>query len=111
MTQKGAATIVLTIVILNTVFLISLGISALMISQIETTRQAGTSVVAFYAADAGAEKCLYEVRKNGASSCPYTDVPLDFNSDATYTTSYDDSRTITSVGEFGGASRKIEVTW
>lgn len=102
---------ILVLLILNVLLVISLGINGLMIGQIVASRQSGESVVAFYAADAGAEKCLYEVRKNGAVSCPYTDVPLDFSSSAKYTTTYNGSNTITSAGQFNNTSRKIEITW
>ncbi len=109
--QQGAVAIILTLLILSAITAIGFGVGALAIQQIEASRQAGKSVIAFYTADAGAEKCLYEVRQNGAGSCPYTDVALDFSADAIYTTTYNGSDTITSIGQFQGASRKIEVTW
>jgi len=109
--QKGVISILLSILILSVVLVIALGISFLMLQQIKMSGQIGHSVVAFYAAEAGAERCLYEVRKNGASSCPFSDVPLDFNSNAKYSTSYNGLNTITSIGQFFGTSRKVELTW
>lgn len=109
--QKGAVAIILTLLILSVISTIGFGISAIMYNQIEISRQSGESVIAFYAADAGAEKCLYEVRKNAAVNCPYTDVALDFSADATYTTTYNGSNLITSVGKFKNTSRKIELSW
>lgn len=41
---------------------IGLSVSALIINQVKMAVDAGQSVAAFYAADAGAEKCLYQVR-------------------------------------------------
>lgn len=109
--QKGAASILLSVLILSSLLAIGLGISALMFQQIKMSGQSGQSVVAFYAADAGAERCLYEVRKNAAVSCPYTDISLDFNSLAKYTTTYNGSDTITSIGQFMDANRKVELSW
>jgi len=109
--QHGAITVILTLLILNGLMVIGLGVSALMLAQIKNSRQAGQSVVAFYAADAGSERCLYEVRKNGAASCPYTDVALDFSADAKYTTTYNGSDTITSIGQFKNTSRKVQLIW
>ena len=107
--QKGAVSIILAILLLSVLLIIGLGISILMIQQIKMSGQAGRSVVAYYAAEAGAERCLYEVRKNGAVSCPFTDVALD--NQATYSTDYNGLDTITSIGQFRGTNRKVEASW
>lgn len=110
--QKGATSILLALLLLSVILVIALGGSALMLGQIQMSGQAGQSVVAFYAADAGAERCLYTIRKTTAStSCPYTDVSLDFNSQATYTTVYEGGTDLTSIGQFGVTSRKLELSW
>ena len=109
--QKGATSVILAVLILSVLVTIGLGIAVLISQQIRMSGQTGQSVVAFYAADAGAEKCLYEVRKNGAASCPYTDIPLDFNNRAKYTTTYNGSDTITSIGQFMTTNRKVELSW
>jgi hypothetical protein len=109
--QQGAISILLAVLLLSILLVIGLGISLLMLQQIKMSGQVGRSVVAFYAAEAGTERCLYEVRKNGAVSCPFTNVSLDFDSNAKYTTSYNGSDTITSIGQFKDTSRKIEVSW
>jgi len=101
----------LAVLLLSILLVIGLGISVLMLQQMRLSGQAGRSVVALYAADAGAERCLYEVRKNEAVSCPFIDVTLDFSSQATYTVVYDGVSTITSIGKFRGTSRKVELTW
>ena len=109
--QKGVISILLSVLILSIVSVITLGISFLMLQQIKMSGQVGHSVVAFYAAEAGAERCLYEVRKNGASSCPFSDVSLDFNSNAKYSASYNGSNAVISIGQFFNTSRKVELTW
>lgn len=108
--QKGALAILLAALILVISLIVSLGVSALMISQIKMSGQAGQSVLAFYAADAGAERCLYEVRQKEANNCPSG--TLDNN--ATYSTTVSisgESGQITSIGHFGQTSRKIELSW
>ena len=109
--QKGAISIVLAVLVLSMISTIVMGIAALTIQQTRLAGQTGQSVIAFYAADAGAERCLYEVRKNSAASCPYSGVSLDFNARAKYTTDYNSSDAITSRGEYMSISRKVELSW
>lgn len=109
--KKGAVTILLSVLLLSILLVIGLGISGLMLYQIKMSGQVGESVVAFYAADSGAERCLYDVRQLSASSCPYSGVSLDFDSQATYTTNYNGTNQITSIGQFRGAGRKVELSW
>lgn len=106
--QKGAVAIIFAVMIMSMVVVISASMSALMIQQIKMSGQAGYSVVAFYAADAGVERCLYDIRKAGAINCSYT---VDFTSGAKYTVTYDGLGVITSRGEYRGVSRKVEVSW
>lgn len=108
--QKGATAILLAVLILSILLIIGLGVSALMIGQIKMSAQAGQSVQAFYAADAGAERCLYEVRKKGSNSCPSG--TLDNNAAYSVTVSIsEESGQISSIGRFAQTSRKIELNW
>lgn len=105
---------VMTVMILNMLLVIGLGIGVLIFQQVKSSAQSGESVVAFYAAEAGAERCLYEIRQNSARTCPYTNVSLAFDSRARYTTAYDyavSSTTMTSTGNFLNVSRKVELSW
>lgn len=106
--QQGAISILLAFLLLTELSVIGLGIATLTVKQLRMSRQVGQSVVAYYAAEAGAERCLYDVRKSGAVSCPYTDVSL---GDAKYSTNYNGSDTITSIGQFESTNRKVELTW
>lgn len=106
--QQGAISILLAVLLLAELSVIGLGIATLTIKQIRMSGQVGQSVVAYYAAEAGAERCLYDIRKSGAVSCPYIDVSL---GDAKYSTSYNGSDTITSIGQFENTNRKVELTW
>ena len=109
--QQGATSILLGILLLSVLIVIGAGISFLMLRQVRLSGEVGRSVVAFYAAESGAERCLYEIWKNATSSCPFTDISLDFDKQAKYTTSYDGSGTITSIGQFKDTNRKVEVSW
>lgn len=106
--QKGAVSIIFAVIIMSMIVVITASMFSLMIQQIRMSRQAGHSVVAFYAADAGAERCLYEIRKEGAGGCARV---VDFGGGAKYTTTYDGLGEITSKGEYKGVSRKMEVAW
>ena len=109
--NKGAVSIILTIIIMNMLLVISSGIAILIFQQTEGSIESGLSVVAFYAAESGIERCLYDVRINKLSSCPYANVPLDTYPDAVYTTDFNGSDEINSIGQYKKASRKIEVFW
>lgn len=109
--QKGSVAMILSILLLSIVFVISTGITVLIFNQIKMSSQIGQSVVAFYAAESGAERCLYDVRKYELSSCSYSDIQLDFNSNAKYTTTYNNSPPIESTGIFVKTSRAVELNW
>ena len=107
--QKGAVSIVLATLLLSILLVIGLGISALMLQQIKLSGQSSQSVIAFYAADAGAEWCLYEVRK-GSDACPSGDVFLDIPS-TKYTVVYNGTNLIESIGSYKRVVRKLELGW
>jgi len=108
--QKGVISIVLATLILSIISVITFGISALMLQQIKMSKQMGNSVIAFYAAESGAERCLYEARK-GSGVCGFINISLDFDSNAKYTTTYNGSNEIKSTGEFRNTTRKVELNW
>lgn len=55
--KKGSA-FYFTILLLSIIMGISFGLNSILMSQINITRRAGNSVMAFYAADSGIEKVL-----------------------------------------------------
>jgi len=109
--QKGAVSILFSILLLSLLMVISSSIFILMFQQMKMSGQAGHSVVAFYAAESGAERCLYEVRKNGAVTCPYTNISLNFNNQAKYTTTYNGSNEIISIGKYLETTRRLRLSW
>lgn len=57
--EKGIS-LYLTVLILTILLAISLGMSRILVSQMKIVGGMGNSVIAFYAADTGTEKVLYE---------------------------------------------------
>ena len=127
--QKGAVSIILAVLLLSISLVIGLGISILMIQQIKMSGQAGRSVVAFYAAEAGAERCLYQTRcveaETPTAECIAETGPgLDqgcasigggtsgiLDSGATYQATRESDTSITSTGQSRETNRKIELNW
>ena len=113
MSQKGSISIYLSVLLMSVLIIISSGVAILILNQIEMSRQIGHSVVSFYAAESGIERCLCDIRQNNnncTGGCSYTNVVLDFNSNATYTASNVGS-TINSKGSFIETDREIEVNF
>jgi hypothetical protein len=110
--QKGATTILLSVLVLAAMLTIGLTISAVMISQIKMTAQAGQSVKAFYAADSGVELCLYQARNlSGACAGEGGSISNTLSNSANYSAQRIDGTTINSTGFFGKTSRRVQLTW
>ncbi len=62
--QQGNA-LLLTLLILFTLLTITLGLTGLIINSLRANRSQKKSIMAYYAAEAGLERSLWEVRKNG----------------------------------------------
>ena len=58
--QKGIS-VYIVFMIMTILLVIALGMNTLLISQIKMLRGMGDSVVAFYAADTGIDRALYEI--------------------------------------------------
>ncbi len=69
--QKGVA-LLLTVVIMSVVMLIAVLISNIVITQLKLTGDINDSTAAIYAADAGVECQLYNIRRGASLKC-YTD--------------------------------------
>ncbi len=81
--QKGAS-IYVALDILAIMMAIVVGISTVIVVQLSNLKEAGDSVVAFYAADAGIERTLWETKNNGAG--PGDSFSDQFETIASYTT-------------------------
>ncbi len=60
--EKGVS-LYLAVLIMSVLLTLALGISSILIGQIKTMKEMGNSVAAFYAANTGVEKTLYEISK------------------------------------------------
>jgi hypothetical protein len=128
--QKGAVSVILTLFLLSILLVIGLGISTLMLQQLKLSSQAGQSTVSFYAADAGAERCLYQTRcgliENPTDECIEEIGPsLDgkcasvggvttgdlTESNSQYEAKRESETSITSVGQFRTISRSLLISW
>ena len=92
--------------IMNALLLISLTAASIMIFETKMSSEIADSIPAFYAADAGVELCLYQIRTLG-TACSTVET---LNNGATFNASSSVS-VIDSSGSYGGASRGIEVSW
>jgi Na+/H+ antiporter NhaC len=112
--QDGQTAIILAILVLAVLLTIGLGLSALALNQIKTMRAVGFSVEAFYAADAGAEKCLYQVRQSIASECGAAGggtASMTLSNGSSFIATKAATPLINSLGQYQTASRKIELSW
>ncbi len=112
--QKGQAAIILALLVLSVILTISLGLSALALNQIKTMRAVSFSVEALYAADAGAEKCLYQVRQNINSGCGVSGggtTSMTLSNGSSFIATKAATPLINSLGQYQTTSRKIELGW
>lgn len=112
--QAGATTILLAMFVMNIILLIVLAAATIIMYEVKMINEMTNSIPAFYSADAGAEKCLYQVRKEtgegcGDSSARQTSIVLD--SGATASAEYNGGSEITSSGLFQKTKRSLEITW
>ena len=126
--NKGAVSVIIAVSILSIMFTIGVGVSTLIIQQFRASSQMGDSVIAFYAAEAGAERCLYQffcvqdvaptadcIAEVGAGldqgcavSGQITEV-LNPSLGISYTAQYNGVDTITSFGEYRSTSRALQL--
>lgn len=103
--EQGATAILLSVLMIGVLLVIGLGVSVLMANQVKMSTDAGQSVLAFYAADAGAERCLMFVRKGGGGCGSGT-----LSNGATFSASRPNPSTIISTGSYGSTNRRVELS-
>ena len=127
--QKGSV-LLIAVILLFFILAIAIGLNALILVNLQTLKEAGNSIIAFYAADAGIEKALREINKNfddlksvyddslstGASyevtiyccdtAYSQCDCPKNFDSKTGCEASF---FCIDSIGTYKGSTRAIEV--
>lgn len=120
MNQQGAA-LLLTLLILTAVLAIAFGVSGLMLGEIKISQEVPKSLRAYYAAEAGIERSLYDARKGaGASdigsppSCVGSGAVCLDGSDTCYSVDVvatGNPTIIKSYGCYKGVRRSIEISW
>ncbi|MBU1102098.1 hypothetical protein KJ853_00375 [Patescibacteria group bacterium] len=94
------------------IFLIALVVASIMLFEIKMSRGIANSIPAFYAADAGAEQCLYEARKtSGGCANVGGTVNYSLSNGAAVSATRITNQQIQSSGIFSQTKRKIQVDW
>ena len=109
--QKGIS-LMFAIFILTFTLGIALGTATILVRQIKIMREIGYSTIAFFAADSGIEKVLYEDRVSPVADGYNTTVT--FDNGAEYTVNVTKSggdTTITSKGTYKSTKRAIEIQY
>jgi hypothetical protein len=116
--QKGVI-LLLTLFILSSILIVTLGAADLVLAGIKMNRQTGYSSIAFYASEAGLERALWETRKNSTFTLPDANNPSLFimnniGNNSSYVVNYATSTpnvTFTSTGNFRGIKRSTQTTF
>jgi len=110
--NKGSAVILITFLVTAAVLGIALGISWLSLGEIKISHISPETFVAYYAAEAGAERGLYEDRQAGGTLVDSINDNL--GEGVTYVVNFSGVsplRVINSVGSFRGVDRAVETTY
>jgi len=113
--QKGATTILLAFFVMNVLLITSLTAASVMIFDIKMSADIANSIPAYYAADAAAEKCLYQMRiiDDGITGCSADggSASVSLYSGTVMPSATRASSKINSIGQYKGTQRKVEVSW
>ena len=117
-TKKGSA-LMLALFMLAGMLVVAMGIGNIVISGIKTSRVQTDSTKAFYAAESGIEKTLFEIRKNNFDLLLYGDQDDIFNGSislsngSSFVVNYASSTTsvFTSVGTFNNTKRSVQISF
>jgi len=108
--EKGVS-LYFTLIILSVLTAILLALINISVSQIKITALSGNSMIAFYAANTGAERILYKIKIDGLPTerCPTYIFSENLDNNATYKVCLPASTTIHSIGTYKNVQRKIEL--
>ena len=112
--EKGVV-LLLTLLILSSILVETLGASDLVMAGIKTNRLTGYSNIAFFASEAGLERALWEARQNNYA-LPDTDTSNvfslgDLGNGSSYAVDYSSSTpdvTFKSIGNYRAVKRSVE---
>jgi hypothetical protein len=111
--QGGATTIIMAFFVMSIILMAALTAATVMTYQIKMSLEIANSIPAFYAADAGAEKCLYQIRKlsdnqecnrNNGSISGVLDNGAGYSVDRS-------NKIVNSSGTFSNTKRQVELSW
>jgi Tfp pilus assembly protein PilX len=110
--QKGVS-LLITLLIMAAILAIALGVSRLSLGEIKISRNTPNSLIAYYAAESGIERALYEDRVNGQASTDYPfsgciETDICYSGDAS---GVSPNRTIISNGLYQDTARSVESTY
>lgn len=129
--NRGIA-LMMALLILTSILVVSLGAADLVMSGLKMSGTQERSTIAYFAAEAGIERVLWEIRKNGfdISGCDTTtNKYVDFSAspavcgnsedvktlsnNSSYSVEYtlNSPRTFVSVGEYAGVRRVVEISY
>ena len=96
--------------------MISFTAASIMIYQIKMSREAANSILAFYAADAGAEKCLYQSRvlpANSGEDCTKNNrtIQINLSNGSVGFAEMKNANKLQAWGTYGSTQRQVELTW
>lgn len=105
--QKGVV-LLLTLLILSSILVVTLGAAELVLAGIKMNRLSGYSDIAFFASEAGLEQALWQARKKDKLvSWPETTLPNGSTYTVTYTTDGVNNK-FKSIGSYRGVKRSVE---
>ncbi len=108
-TDKKGVSLLLTLLIMAVLLAIAFGVSRLTLGEIRLGRDISKSFIAYYAAEAGTERAIYEERiGGGASAIP--DCSVELGNDSSYGIDIEGSL-IRSIGCYEDISRAIEISF
>lgn len=99
---------------MSAILIIGIELGILILGEIRLAREIIDSAKAYYGADSGTEKGLYEVRLgtgpvyNSGSGGSASAV---LSNDASFSVSWNGAQTLNSLGGFNKTNRKIETDW
>lgn len=122
--NKKGVVLLLTLLILSSILVVTLGAADLVIAGVKMNRQTGYSGIAFFAAEAGMERALWEARKNNLVlsngnvnnifNCPGNPPACPLSNSSSYVVDYATSTpkiTFKSIGSYLGVKRSVESTY
>ena len=110
--QRGATTILLAMFVMNVILLIALTTATIIMYEVKMVDDLVNSIPAFYAADAGAEKCLYQSRlESGECATAGGVVAGVLSNGAQFSATRAADGKIISWGIYGQTKRQVELTW